>query len=272
MSQIVYKVKHSYRLGGFPLLTLSLLRRVGMSDKISLNIFRSALTNKRYHKLIWSFELPKEINFWERYFETGGLEWKDRFKERMDASLPLQEDLKKLIEHVESDMINILDVGSGPQTFLGKKLEGKSLVIDAIDPLADTYNLIMEKYNIIPLVKPKPINSEEILKYYEPRSFDLVVARNSLDHAYDPLESISSMIQVVKSGCYVYIITRPNEAINQNYSGLHQWNFFTRDGSLFISSKTKTCNVSEKFMNTVTVSWEEDHENGWLNIMIKKLT
>lgn len=252
-------------------MTVSSLTRIGVSKKVSFGIFRLILPGRRFHKLIWSFELPKEISFWERYFQTGGLEWKAGFRERMDKNLPLQEDLRQLIDHIEYPDIKILDVGSGPQTFLGKKLKGRNLVIDAIDPLADTYNLIMKKYNIVPLVKPRRIDSEQILKFYSSGYFDLVVARNSLDHAYSPIESISNMIQIVKTGSYVYIITRPNEAINQNYSGLHQWNFFIKEGSFFIGNRAREYNISEKYKDYMEVSWQEDLADGWLRIKLRKL-
>jgi SAM-dependent methyltransferase len=96
-----------------------------------------------------------------------------------------------------------------------------------IDALADQYDAILDKYHIMPSVRTEKLEAEKIAQRFPANTFDLCFARNCLDHAYDPEDAILQMITVTKPGCYVLLEHFRNEAEENGYEGLHQWNFDT---------------------------------------------
>ena len=87
-------------------------------------------------------------------------------------------------------------------------------------------------------------------------------ARNSLDHGYDPVESIRQMYRMVRPGGYVYLNHVINEGVKQLYLGFHQWNFEPRGRDLAVWNKTslrflrqELPPVQEFRMTTTTDGW-----------------
>ena len=147
--------------------------------------------------------------------------------------------------------------------------------IIAVDPLADEYDKILHKYSIEPLIRTKKLSAEKLTKEFPSNTFDLVFARNCIDHAYDPEKAILQMIAVVKRNSYVLLEHRPNEADNQNYHGLHHWNFsVSSEGDFLISSKSKQLNITTKYKKICSVSCEIlnlGQNDEWLITKIQKL-
>jgi len=56
------------------------------------------------------------------------------------------------------------------------------------------------------------------------------------------------MVMMVKNGCYVLLENTPNEAENESYYGLHQWNFsILNTGDFLISSRRSQINITKKY-------------------------
>ena len=223
-------------------------------------------------KFKWEAGIKSEVQYWDAYFRTKGLKWADTYKLRFDPDLPLQPRPAALLP--PQSEIHILDVGAGPLTCLGKKHEGKNVQITAVDPLADEYDKILEKHQIQPLVRTQKLTAEHLTNRFSPNSFSLVFARNCIDHSFNPEEAILKMIDVAKKNGYVLLEHRPNEAENENYLGLHQWNFsMSADGDFLISSKSETVNMTRKYAELCTMTSEIVYEFGdidWLIVRIQK--
>jgi SAM-dependent methyltransferase len=221
----------------------------------------------------WKAEIESELGFWDSYFRTKGLQWADTYGVRFDPDLPLQSRPTALIPRSLTE-VHILDVGAGPLTYLGKKCAGKQLCITAVDPLADEYDRILDKYQVQPLIRTKRLVAEDLTKEFPSNTFDLVFARNCIDHAYNPERAILQMIEVVKKGSYVLLEHRANEADNENYQGLHQWNFsISTNGDFWISSKSKELNMTTKYAAICTITCEmidEGLADAWLITRIQK--
>ncbi len=251
---------------------IKLIREFGVSGLISILTSKYGLptANKAKHK--WRSSLISEIQFWDNYYRTKGLEWADQYHVRFDPDLPLQPRPTALLPDQEN--VKILDVGAGPQTYLGKKVEGKNIDLQAIDPLADAYDKIFKKYDITPVVRTKKLASEDLKKKFSSNEFDLVFARNCIDHAYEPEHAVMLMVDIVKNGCHVLMEHRPNEAITENYVGLHQWNFSMNEkGDFIIGSKDADVNMTEKYADVCTIKCETLQEPGdgeWLITRIHK--
>ncbi len=223
-------------------------------------------------KLRWNYSKNSELDFWDSFFKTKGLQWTDSFHQGFDPSYPLQEEVVSLLS-LDKSQVNILDVGAGPVTYLGKVYKNIKINITAVDPLADAYDKILKKYNISPIIRTKKIAAERLSRMFAKDSFDLVFARNCIDHSYSPERAILEMLNVVKKGCYVLMIHRPNEGITENYTGLHKWNFISESGSFIISSERNSLNFSQKYKNVCKITCEvETRKDGdWLKTIIQKL-
>src|SRR4051812_47101839 len=95
-----------------------------------------------FRKKAWAHGLFDEFQFWERTI----LQAKDPetafYRERMDPNAPLQLEFRRLIAAPPGSLVQLLDVGAGPLTNLGKVWEGRRVKITAVDALADRYDEI----------------------------------------------------------------------------------------------------------------------------------
>ena len=254
---------------------LNVLKKEGLKKVFSILISKygfSMFLGQQSQKAKWETGIKSEIDFWDDYLSTKGLRWGEDYKNRFNPDLSLQARPADLV--ASQSNIQVLDVGAGPLTFLGKKNRGNFINITAVDPLADEYDFLLAKHQITPLVKTQKIAAEEISKFYNKSTFDLVFARNCIDHAYNPENAVLQMIDVVKKGKYILLEHRQNEAVNENYAGLHQWNFsMSSNKDFLISSKTKTVNITKKYSEICTITCEIVNEFGdgeWLITRILK--
>ena len=228
-----------------------------------------------------------EIQDWEKLVDTEISHWNHVFykyttdtnsylhqyvKKRLDMELPLHKNVQLLVDSIDKSEISILDVGSGPIPFLGRK-STKNIKLTAVDYLAENYYKLYEKYNIYPPTIPIPLDASELSLHSENNLFDIVYARNSIDHTFDPIKCIQEMVKV--SNKYIILEHKLNEGIVENYQGLHQWNFFIKDSKFYISNKKgeEFC-VNDFLPNSkiecqLTVE-EEEHINDWLVIIISQ--
>lgn len=210
---------------------------------------------------MWKQNLYDERRFWHNWCRTQGWDWKDDFSNRTNPNSVLQNHVAELLP-IEQDEIHILDVGSGPITWLGRNLSGKKITITCIDCLADYYNslTISNRFS-----EPIQLEAEKLCERFKENIFDLVYSRNAIDHSYDPVLAIKNMVSVVKPNCYVLLEMNSNGGQHGNYHGLHQWDMINDDGRFLIYSNQskETIDVSSQIDLAITGS-------DWLKIVIKK--
>ena len=264
-SNILHKARTAVRIlrerNGFHL-ALSILK-----EKYGLPIPQSTSSK-------WKAGTSSELSYWDNWCRIKGYECGDTYEDRLDPNLPLQPRPAALIPSTPTE-VHILDVGAGPLTYLGKKRPENQICITAVDPLADKYNRILNKYKIQPIVKTQQLAAEDLTREFHPNTYDLVFARNCIDHSHNPEKAILQMIKVVKKGEHVLLEHRINEADTRKYEGLHQWNFtLDTNGNFLISSKSKTLNVTTKYAAICSITSEiidEGRHGVWLVVRIKKL-
>jgi SAM-dependent methyltransferase len=204
---------------------------------------RGTLTRARWRKGV-----DLEVNFWRRWLETGGLQWPEDFRERLDPDLAMGHRLvAEKIDRLPHRSIAILDVGAGPLTALGKVVPGKDLSITPVDPLASRYDRLLDELGIEPPVRTIAGHGERLTDMFARESFDISFAQNALDHSWDPILVIENMLQVTKKSGFVLLRHMQNEGENERYGGLHQWNFDVRAGDLIIWNRRAQHNVSRIF-------------------------
>jgi len=119
------------------------------------------------------------------------------------------------------------------------------------------------------VVRTSWCHGELLAERFPTGSFDLVWAENCVDHSYDPIRVINAAIDVVKVGGWVVMVHAQNEAENEHYDGLHQWNFCERIGAFHIWNQKTDDNVSVLLQSFAEVDCRT--ENGGVIVAIRKL-
>lgn len=215
-----------------------------------------ARLNRRRHggrsaRAAWEAGIQGEVAHWREVFQTdpAHVAWLSDPDGLVGADTLLGEVLEDVV--VESP--SVLDVGSGPMTPLGHVFHGRRLRITAIDPLADTYNELLDDLGIDPPVRTVPGDGETLREQFGAGSFDIAIATNTLDHTYEPVLVVESMLEVVRPGGLVLLDHHRNEAENRLYRGLHQWNLDERDGDLVVWNPDERVDLSQRLAQRATV-------------------
>lgn len=217
----------------------------------------------------WAKGHSEEVNFWIQWLETGGLKWPQEFQYRTDPRAEIggvaRQYLQKLPENAR-----VLDVGAGPMTALGKMLDGRPIDITAVDALADLYDKLPFPPGS-PIIRTRKCDTERLTEEFGENMFDLTYAQNTLDHSYDPMTALLQMVAVTKPGGYIATCHTANEAVTQNWVGLHQWNFHIESRDLKISSKHDTYSVSEAVAGKAPIVELAPDGASWVVCVLRKL-
>jgi SAM-dependent methyltransferase len=192
----------------------------------------------------WSRGIESELAFWKRWLETKGLSWPGDYAWRTNPNAELQRSITSHLGGFSGGPLRVLDVGAGPMTTVGKKFLGAPIELTAVDALADAYDQLDFPPGL-PLVRTQKCDNELLSVTFDPDSFDVVFARNTLDHGYDPVLAIKEMIKVAKPGGLIVTEHLANEALAEKWQGFHQWNFHVVDADFKIADHEKTHSLSE---------------------------
>ncbi len=201
----------------------------------------------------WKNALAGEIRFWER----GLKNWK-QLTDRFDPNQPLIEPLAELVTAPSGSTIRVLDVGAGLITCVGKKLPGYEVENTAVDALGDEYDGILERAGVVPPVRTQQCDSEKLVAKFGENVFDLAHARNTLDHSYDPVAAIRQMIMVLKPGGAAVLEHAPDEAEEENYHGLHQWNLRCENNRFIVWRNKTRIDVGDTLADVATLELARD--------------
>jgi SAM-dependent methyltransferase len=225
----------------------------------------------------WERALPGELAFWEQYIATGGLEFPREFQSLLDPATPIADPfLLGALERVSCDPIRILDVGAGPFTTVGHHDPGngaRAVEVVAVDPLGDQFAALIERAGLSPPVPTTPCRGEDLVSRFGSDRFDIAYARNSVDHAADPLLVIENMLSVVRPGGEVILHHYRREAENMGYEGLHQWNFDLRDGRVVLFNRHRAIDVGAELSDrarTDAVTHEGGYHAAWIAATITR--
>jgi SAM-dependent methyltransferase len=175
-----------------------------------------------------------ELRFWRKFLDPDG-HWGGDVRRRMDPSSPVDNRmLVDCLDRIPRERVAILDVGAGPITIVGYTHPGKELQVTATDALAADYDRLLATAGLAPPVRTLGCKGEELLQHFEPASFDIAYARNSVDHSIDPRLIIENMLRLVRPDGFVVLEHLRNEGRSAGYRGLHQWNLDESEGRLVL--------------------------------------
>lgn len=238
-----------------------------------MSLFPASWWQRLLQAFRWRSGKGSEVAFWDRYLRSRGMSYKEEFAERLNPDSELDEELGTLASTTAGEVLKVLDVGAGPLSILGKNWKGRRIDLTPVDPLAPQYDEVLAKHGITPPVRTLEGRGEIVAERFPANSFDLVHARNSLDHGLDPFDAVLQMVTVTKPGGWVFLKHQPNEGTNEDWHGLHQWNFsMGEDGSFLIGSRTAQANVTAALAGQAEVRCEFRTEPGveWIVVKIQK--
>lgn len=223
-------------------------------------------------RAIWRFGLLSEIYYWNAHLRSvreRSLASETPLFE-LDPEAELQPNIQALIAAPEGALVRILDVGAGPLSVLGKRWEGRTVEMTAVDPLARTYAWLLERHHVVPPVQTTPGDAESLQSTFPRDHFDLAFAQNCLDHGYDPLLSIRQILAVVKPGGHALLGHQVDEGKRQQYSGLHQWDFSVEEGHFTISGPSGTRDVTRELHEIAETRCQLQRDGTWLDVTLRK--
>ncbi len=203
----------------------------------------------------WLDGIDYEINFWSEWMKTGGGQWASDFTGRQNPERPVDPVLFDGMDTSQTQ--KVLDVGAGPATFFGYRLNGKPIELSACDPLAPQYDAMAKKHGVTWPVVTASGFAEDLSAFYPRNTFDMVVCRNALDHSFDPIRGMEEMLLVLKNGGRVNLIHYANEAEEGNYVGFHQWNFDVVEDRPIVWNKNSHVDLIERFSDCADVWCEK---------------
>jgi SAM-dependent methyltransferase len=216
---------------------------------------------------IWAGALDDEMTFWRDWFRTKGSSWPDDYRFRLDPDSLIQDVITDHLDGIGPN-VRMIDVGAGPLTFVGKRWPGHELDLTAVDALADRYDQLLNEFELTPPVRTRRCDSERLLDEFAPDSFDVAYALNTLDHSYEPLRAIHQMVGLVRPGGIVLLQHYPNEAENEAYGGLHQWNFDWIDDDCVLWRPGQRWQLRTEFAGEATVTGAK--ADGVVTVVITK--
>lgn len=221
----------------------------------------------------WKTGVQEEVAFWRAVFE--GQQFPDFKLDMMDRLRPDKEIDKYILPYLPKDMpvpeIKILDVAAGPVSCIGWRIGSESPQISAVDALATQYRSILDEFHLVPPVYTELCDGENISKQFPGKYFDLVHIRNALDHCYDALAVVRNMLDVLKPGGVLVVAGYTDEAVFENYAGLHQWNIRADQGHMIIWRPQERYDVNTLFeAELASVEASQLDAQRWTSVVLRK--
>jgi SAM-dependent methyltransferase len=224
-------------------------------------------------KAVWADSVDHEVAYWDRTISknVGAFQWRYRRPKPANDLLP------GLVDLVADDKAAILDVGCGPAPVVIGNYS-KPVEITACDPLADLYNELLSKHGVDPSVQLTACEGEALVDTFGENGFDIVHIQNALDHSYQPVDVVRSMLRCAKPGGVVVIKTLIETGKYEDYHGLHQWDILPGASDFYIRHRDgETTGMAEALGDDVELLLSGVHVSGsgastqeWLNLAIVK--
>jgi hypothetical protein len=187
-------------------------------------------------------------NKWSSYLNNEGLSFhilnilknKEKLEQYWRLECPLNKRIKKEIKKIVKKKIRLLDIGCGPFPKSGLYYNSFKIERILIDPMAEKYHSLLNEKNVNTYGQ-KIINceAEKIKNLFDDKSFEIIFAKNALDHTYNPILSISNLIDLLTVDGSIILEHYIKEGEYTNYQGLHQWDFYSENGNFYISNQDK---------------------------------
>ncbi len=183
----------------------------------------------------------RKLNFWVGFVKTT------RFLDGWVANVRTPELRQEVADFVLSHQHDsVLDVGSGVVSILNGLVPTQNL--RAVDPLGARYATIFD-YQAHGLQPPQACRAEDMAFQDQ---FDIVHMSNALDHCRDPVIAFTKLCDAQRAGGYLVIQSFENEATQQNWAGMHQWNLRLEADQLLVANRDQLFRLADPRMRMVS--------------------
>jgi SAM-dependent methyltransferase len=188
-------------------------------------------------------QLREEVAFWDAEISMKGQfsqYTQVRFRKetrRLDYPEWIDPFVESVRRRFPGEPVKALDVGSGPLSTLAWAHDVGLMEVQAADPLADEYNRMLREHHIDFPCPAIGVACEQLTSRFAPGSFHFVYSQNALDHAADIQKCFEQIQAVLRPGGLFVLWCHEHEGRRENYQGLHQYNFFARDGVLCCTNR-----------------------------------
>jgi len=210
----------------------------------------------------WLEGIKSEAQFFKHYMEN---------KTNANWKLLISNERPFLLdEYIDLPETKILDVGSGPFVSCGILTHKTKLQIHAVDALAFIYQILKANNHITTGMTPDFALVERLDIKYDKDVFDIVHMKNALDHSFNPIIGILQMLNVCKIGGKVILKHARNEAENESYAGLHQWNLCIENSSFIAWRPQQKYNLTEILCDLVDFQINDNPEEVHFTVVMSK--
>ena len=193
---------------------------------------------------IWLDNLNSEIDFLLEYGLNRDAESAPYLKEsrrRNRREVPFKEpDLG--VEVKDGDVV--MDIRCALMTNFGEKISDGFVELVPVDPLAYYYNMMNAKDEMaIERTYYCHFGMFELISNLFGENYArCIYISNSMDHSFDPYRGLIKCLFTVKENGIIKLRHRRAEAVHENWSGLHKWNFDCIKGNFVIWNKENAIN------------------------------
>jgi SAM-dependent methyltransferase len=165
---------------------------------------------------------------------------KHKLEKYWSLTYPVNRRIENEISKLNIKQIKLLDVGCGPFPKSGIYHKDYEIQRVLVDTLATSFHSLLNENDICTNGQNIIIgNAEEIQSEIFECLFDIIYAKNTLDHSYNPIKAISNLSELLSGHGVIILEHYIKEGEYTEYFGLHQWNFYIENNNFMISSRDK---------------------------------
>jgi len=146
----------------------------------------------------------------------------------------------------------VADLGAGPFSTVGTKLDGCKVTLIPSDILAEEFRDMCDHAGIKQYI---PVEYQNMTRMrYPDETFDIVHCVNAIDHVLDIRSALHEMNRVCKTNGVIYLRHYQNQGEKKNYCGFHRWNIelsehdcriWNEDESFFLDDLLPFCTMQD---------------------------
>jgi SAM-dependent methyltransferase len=226
-----------------------------------------------------------ELNFWDLELSLNG----PYVEEMMCRTDPEQQHkvypwyIQPLINELterNSQIPKVLDVGSGPISILSFGDQQSYFDLVSVDPLADKYEDLLNKYKFKRSNKLVRGFGEDLTNLFGLNVFDLIWMYNALDHCQNPQLVFKELVNVLKQGGYLFIQGQSREGTATGWKGLHHHDLYIAPGGKLMCGSINRRNesisvscLSDGFpLELVEASEPSEEVHEWVRLVWRKVS
>jgi SAM-dependent methyltransferase len=200
----------------------------------------------KFHRGSWDCDLSSEDFFWRRHFHELYIKYPN-IPPYSNVPIKSKRSIQLALGYIENQFkppYRCVDVGCGPtsQFFTEDLKKRNDLEILTVDPLAETYNHLHNKYRTRYDLKCLTGYGERLTELFPEGYFHIVYSQNAIDHSQSPEDFLKKLYLILIKGGYLVLYGFIKEGTAARWLGLHQWDIEVEEGHLLLTSRDGTIN------------------------------